>query len=55
MDTYKVVYYLKEWNTSQNKGVALVEANNRADAMYYFQSNYEGQYSTIYSCEKLLG
>lgn len=55
MDTYKIVYYLKDWNNGQNRGVALVEAVNRSDAMYYFQTHYAGQYSTIETCEKLLG
>ena len=54
MYTWKVVYFPKILNAGQ-RGVALVEATNRSDALYYFQTNYAGQYHTVESCEKLFG
>ena len=37
------------------RGVALVEASDRHDAMYTFNQQYAGQYHTVESCTKLLG
>ena len=56
-ETWKVVYYLPadQWSGGNSKGVALVEAGDRAHAMYVFQQQYAGQYSTVCSCEKLFG
>jgi hypothetical protein len=36
-------------------GVALVEADTHQQAMYNFSQQYAGQYSTVKSCQKLLG
>ena len=56
-ETWKVVYYLpaSQWNGFSNTGVALVEAGDRAHAIGVFMDQYKGQYTTIKSCEKLLG
>jgi hypothetical protein len=53
-ETWKIVYYPLVLNNGM-KGVALVEAVNKQDAMYQFQQQYRGQYTTVDSCEKLLG
>lgn len=53
-DTYKIVYYPKYLDNGR-MGVALVEAGNWSHAMTLFQEQYAGQFSTIQSCEKLLG
>ena len=53
-ETWKVVYYPKELNGGR-RGVALVEAENRHQAMYYFSQQYVGEYSAVEKCEKLLG
>lgn len=52
--TWKVVYWPKVSNGGI-KGVALVEAASRSDAMFAFQQQYAGEYTTVDSCEKLLG
>ena len=49
--TWKVVYYPKVLNGGQ-MGVAFVEAPNQHVAMYTFQQQYAGQYSTIESCKE---
>ena len=54
METWKIVYYPKVANAGM-MGVALVEADSHQSAMYTFQEQYAGQYSTIESCRKLLG
>jgi hypothetical protein len=55
-ETWKVVYNLPpEQQNNGRKGVALVEAANRQDAMYNFMQEYRGQFFTVESCEKLLG
>ena len=51
-ETYKVVYYPKILNNGQ-MGVAFIEAGDRSHAIGIFMQQYEGQFSTIYSCEKL--
>ena len=53
-ETYKIVYYPKYLDNGR-MGVALVEAGNWSHAMTLFQEQYAGQFSTIQSCEKLLG
>lgn len=55
-ETWKIVYHLPygQWNNG-NRGVALVEADSHQQAMYQFQTQYSGQYSTIESCQRLLG
>ncbi len=53
-DTYKIVYYPKVLNGGM-MGVAFVEAGDRGHAMYTFQQQYKGQYTTVQSCEKLTG
>lgn len=52
-DTWKVVYYPKVLNGT--KGVAFVVAGDRGHAMYTFRQQYEGQYSTVDSIEKMPG
>ena len=52
-ETWKIVYYPKVLNGGA-LGVALVEAVDRQHAMYLFQQQYAGQFSTVRSCEKLL-
>ena len=56
-ETWKVVYFLPgdQWSGLNNKGVALVEASNRAEAMSAFQRQYAGKFSTVETCTKLLG
>ena len=56
-ETWKIVYYLptEQWGGMNNKGVAFVEAGDHQHAMGTFMEQYRGQYSTIYSCERLLG
>ena len=54
--TWKVVYHLPpEQQNNGRMGVALVEGVTRQDAMYNFMMEYAGQYSTVDTCEKLLG
>lgn len=54
-DTYKVVYNLPVEQRSgfSTKGVAFVEAGDRAHASSVFKEQYAGQYFTIDSIEKL--
>ena len=52
-DTWKVVYYPKVLNGTM--GVAFVVAGDRGHAMATFRSQYGGQYSTVYSIEKVPG
>lgn len=56
-ETWKVTYHLppNQWSGGNIKGVALVEAGDRAHASQVFREQYAGQYSTIASIEKLLG
>lgn len=53
LETWKIVYYPKVMNAGM-RGVAFVEADCRQMAMYTFQKQYAGQYSTVISCEKLI-
>lgn len=53
-ETWKIVYVPKIMNGGM-RGVALVEASDRHDAMYTFNQQYAGQYHTVESCTKLLG
>lgn len=53
-ETWKVVYVPTIMNGGM-RGVALVEAENRQQAMYTFYQQYAGQYHTVESCQKLLG
>jgi hypothetical protein len=52
-ETWKIVYFPKELNNGR-RGVALVEAENRQQAMHNFQVEYKGQFSTVETCEKLI-
>ena len=54
-ETWKVVYYLpvEKRNGFNMKGVAFVEAGDRAHAMSVFQQQYAGQFFTVESCEPL--
>jgi hypothetical protein len=54
LETWKVVYYPTNRGAGQ-MGVALIEADTRQSAMYSFSQQYAGQYTTIKSCQKLLG
>ena len=49
--TWKIVYNPKVLDGGK-MGVAFVEAENKHVAMYTFQQQYAGQYSTIDSCEE---
>jgi len=51
--TWKVVYWPKVSNAGM-KGVALVEADSRSDAMFAFQQQYAGKYTTVESVTKIL-
>ena len=53
METWKVVYFPKILDGGK-RGVALIEAATRQQAMYTFQKDYAGQYHTVDSCEKLI-
>lgn len=53
-ETWKIVYYPAVANGGM-VGVALVEADTHQQAMYNFRQQYAGQYSTVQSCQKLLG
>ena len=52
-ETYKIVYILRCPQCFANKGVAFVEAGDRAHAIGVFQQQYAGQFHTIESCEKV--
>lgn len=54
-ETYKVVYNLPadKIRGFSSKGVAFVEAGDKAHASSVFQEQYRGQYSTIDSITKL--
>jgi len=55
-ETWKIVYILPpHLQNNGMRGVALVEAADRQQAMYQFQTQYAGQYHTVESCQKLLG
>lgn len=53
METWKIVYIPKEMNGGM-RGVALVEADSHQTAMYTFQQQYAGQFSTVETCQKLI-
>lgn len=53
-ETWKVVYVPKIMDGGR-VGVALVEAENRQQAVWTFNQEYRGQYTTIEECKKLLG
>lgn len=53
-ETWKIVYVPKEMNNAR-RGVALIEADCRQQAMHNFQIEYRGEFATIETCEKLLG
>lgn len=55
-ETWKVVYILPPAQQNNGaKGVALIEATDRAHALGIFMREYAGQFHTIDTCEKLLG
>ena len=54
LETWKIVYSPVQLNGGM-RGVAFVEADCHQMAMHTFMEQYEGQYSVINSCEKLLG
>jgi hypothetical protein len=55
-ETWKIVYLpLVGQMNNGYRGVALVEADSHQQAMYQFQTQYSGQYTTVESCQKLLG
>lgn len=51
-DLWKITYLPKNMNGGV-RGVAFVEAGDRGHAMQTFRQQYEGQYITVESCEKL--
>ncbi len=51
-ETWKVVYYPKVLDAGR-MGVAFVEAETKAEASYFFKQQYEGEFHTISSIEKL--
>lgn len=53
LETWKVVYIPKEMNGGI-RGVALVEADCKQQAMRAFMQQYAGQYHTVERCEKLI-
>ena len=53
-ETWKIVYIPRDMNNGR-RGVALVEACDRQQAMYNFSQEYAGEYFTIDTCEKLFG
>ena len=53
LETWKIVYFPKDM-TGGVRGVALVEADCRQQAMYTFMQQYKGQYTTVEKCEKLI-
>lgn len=53
-ETWKIVYIPLVLNNGA-RGVALVEAGDRQHAMNQFMNQYQGQYTVIESCTKLLG
>jgi hypothetical protein len=54
LETWKVVY-IPKGSTGGQRGVALVEADCKQQAMRSFMLEYAGQYTNIDSCKKLLG
>ena len=54
LETWKITYIPKVMNGGI-RGVALVEADSRHQAMYTFRQQYAGEYSTVEECRKLLG
>ena len=53
-ETWKITYIPKVMNGGV-RGVAFVEAGDRAHAMQTFREQYSGQYHTVETVEKLLG
>ena len=55
-ETWKIVYLppVEQMNNGY-RGVALIEAESHQHAMNLFMTQYRGQYTTIESCDKLLG
>ena len=53
-ETWKIVYVPKVLNNGM-RGVALVEARDRQEALYTFMQQYAGQFHTVDTCERLLG
>jgi len=53
-ETWKIIYIPTKMNNGM-RGIALVEAGDRQHAMNQFMQQYRGQYTTVETCEKLLG
>lgn len=51
-ETWKITYVPKTMGGGR-RGVALVEATDRHDAMYTFSQEYAGEYTTVETCTKL--
>ena len=51
-ETWKITYFPKHLDAGR-MGVALIEAQTRAEATYAFRQQYAGEYHTINTCEKL--
>ena len=52
LKTWKITYYPVTLNGGI-MGVAFIEADTQHWALYTFQQQYAGQYSTIAKCEEL--
>ena len=53
-ETYKIVYYPKN-SSGGIRGVAFVEAGDKAHAMQVFRELYGGQYHTVENIEQITG
>lgn len=51
-ETWKIVYIPKVMNGGM-RGVAFVEAGDRGHAMQVFREQYDGEYLTVQSIEKI--
>ena len=53
-ETWKIVYNLPPHKQNAGiRGVALIEAETRSEAVFSFMDQYRGQYHTIDTVEKL--
>lgn len=54
IETWKIVYLPKNFHGGM-RGVALIEADSRHQAIHTFSEQYAGEYVTVESCSRLLG
>ena len=52
-ETWKIVYLPKKDILDGTRGVAFVEAGDQGHAMQTFREQYSGQYTAVFTCEKL--